>query len=185
MRSYRAPLREFIVFSMLEVTDKRLRARAHRRHGPGQSRRRSLGRAPSSLAAATPHHSPRTSTGRLSFLLAGGSSSAETLTELPRSSGQGHAPSRSSGRVLHLLSFRLPLPLTLPASSLLARSSLSSSHDPSYSFRTVPSHERVCPLRSSFLSCMYARVCIHVHIIRVYFIFDLGPSRFYIYVESF
>lgn len=160
---------------MLEVTDKRLRARAHRRHGPGQSRRRSLGRAPSSLAAATPHHRPA--------LLppVGGSSSAETLTELPRSSGQGHAPSRSSDRTP--LSFRLlpfvPLPLTLPASSLL----LSSLHllcprptigPPSYSFRTVSSHQHI----SSSSLLPYTRICMRVYVcIDVYFIFDLGPSR--------
>lgn len=74
----------------------------------------------------SPHWPPRAPTAargpprcRLSFLSAGGSSSAETLTELPRSSGQGHAPSRSSQPRDRARSFRLlpRLPPTLPASS--------------------------------------------------------------------
>lgn len=121
-----SPPREFIVFSMLEVTDNRLRARAPGVTGPDQSRRGSLGRVPPLLARAYPHQ--RRGPLRCPALLppVGGSSSAETLTELPRSSGQGHAPSRSSqprdrGRSFRLLpsAFCLlsRLPLTLPASS--------------------------------------------------------------------
>lgn len=119
-----SPPREFIVFSMLEVTDKRrLRARA-----------------PASRAQpiAWPHAGPRVLAIGRSFapplasdlyrpaLLPpiGGSSSAETLTELPRSSGQGHAPSRSSQpshspytSVVSPSAFFVRLSLTLPASS--------------------------------------------------------------------
>lgn len=75
---------------MLEVTDKRV--------GPstmpivpsgGQSESSSLDRGPSLLDPTLSHHSPT------SLLPSnGGSSSAETLTELPRSGGQGHVPSR-------------------------------------------------------------------------------------------
>ena len=145
-----SPPREFIVFSMLEVTDNRLRARAPGVTGPDQSRRGSLGRVPPLLAHAYPHQ--RRGPLRCPALLppVGGSSSAETLTELPRSSGQGHAPSRSSQPRDRGRSFRLLPSLSSPSN---LAGFLSASLLPPASLLSCP----LCPLTRVTARCVTRR----------------------------